>query len=579
MSESPAQASSAFESKAWLQYYPEWTKPNLDYGTETLLDSYRETMEEFGERPATWFFGHQMTYRELDTHVRAAAAGLKAFGIRPGDRVAVALPNCPQHVAVFYAILKLGATVVEHNPLYTAAELEPLFQDHAARVAVVWDKASPVFEELRDTTPLETIVTVNMIEAMPRPKQLLLRLPLPIIKDKRAELSVPAPNTVPWSTLTGRAIGGQGQKLQDAKVNRDDTALILYTSGTTGRPKGAELTHSNLYCNMKMAEAWVPEIGKKPERMLAALPLFHVYGLTLIAALGVHIGGELVLTPAPKIPLLLDIMKKRRPTWMPGVPTIYSKVMEAAKEQNIDLHGIENSLSGAAALPADIVEEWETLTGGLLVEGYGLTETSPIVAANPLNKNRRPGYIGIPFPDTEVRIGNPDNLSETQPDGTAGELLVRGPQVFKGYFNMPEATEQSFHDGWYRTGDMAIMEPDGFIKIVSRIKEMIITGGFNVYPAEVEDVIRQHPDVTNVAIVGRPRADGSEDVVACIVLEDGAVLDPEGLKDYCRERLTRYKVPRTFYHFEQLASDQLGKVRRREVQKDLLKLLGEEAPA
>ena len=204
---------------------------------------------------------------------------------------------------------------------------------------------------------------------------------------------------------------------------------------------------------------------------------------------------------------------------------------------------------------------------------------SPIVAANPLNKNRRPGYIGIPFPDTEVRIGNPDNLSETQPDGTAGELLVRGPQVFKGYFNMPEATEQSFHDGWYRTGDMAIMESDGFIKIVSRIKEMIITGGFNVYPAEVEDVIRQHPDVTNVAIVGRPRADGSEDVVACIILEDGAVLDPEGLKDYCRERLTRYKVPRTFYHFEQLASDQLGKVRRREVQKDLLELLGKEASA
>ena len=200
--------------------------------------------------------------------------------------------------------------------------------------------------------------------------------------------------------------------------------------------------------------------------------------------------------------------------------------MEAAKKEGIDLHGIENSLSGAAALPPEIVQEWEALTGGLLVEGYGLTETSPIVTVNPLNTNRRPGYIGIPFPDTEVRIGNPDNLDETQPDGTAGELLVRGPQVFKGYFNMPEATENAFHNGWYRTGDMAIMEADGFIKIVSRIKEMIITGGFNIYPAEVEDVIRQHPDVNAVAVVGLPRADGSEDVVGCIVLNDGAVLDP-----------------------------------------------------
>ena len=209
---------------------------------------------------------------------------------------------------------------------------------------------------------------------------------------------------MPWSALTGRAIGGYGHDLPDPEVDLNDTALILYTSGTTGTPKGAQLTHSNLYCNMKMAESWVPELGDKPERMLAALPLFHVYGLTLIAALGVHIGGELVLTPAPKIPLLLDIMKKRRPTWMPGVPTIYAKVMEAAKEKGIDLKGINNSLSGAAALPPEIVEEWEALTGGLLVEGYGLTETSPIVTVNPLNKNRRPGYIGIPFPDTEVRL-------------------------------------------------------------------------------------------------------------------------------------------------------------------------------
>ena len=219
------------------------------------------------------------------------------------------------------------------------------------------------------------------------------------------------------------------------------------------------------------------------------------------------------------------------------------------------------------------VEKWEKYTGGMLVEGYGLTECSPIIVGNPMSSDRRPGYVGIPFPDTEVRIANPDNLDETMPDGQEGEVLARGPQVFKGYFGDEEATKNAFHGDWFRTGDMGVMEDDGFIRLVSRIKEIIITGGFNVYPGEVEEVLLSHPDVTEAAVVGRPRSDGSEDVVACIILSDGAAMDPEGLKDYCRERLTRYKVPRTFYHFEQLATDQLGKIRRREVQADLLERL------
>lgn len=567
---------SAYETKAWLQHYAQWTPATLDYGDLTLVDMYNENLEHHAPWPATWFFGRTQSYKELDAQVRAAAAGLKAFGIRPGDRVAIALPNCPQHIAAFYAILKLGATVVEHNPLYTYHELDELFQDHKARVAIVWDKASEVFEKLRETTSLETIVSVNMTEAMPRAQQLLLRIPLPPISEKRSQLTSPAPNTVPWSTLIGPAIGGDGETLRDAgSLSPETIAVILYTSGTTGKPKGAELSHRNITSNVKMGAAWVPGLGEKPERMLAALPIFHAYGMTLIAALGVYIGGELVLTPAPKVPLIMDIIKKHTPTWLPGVPTLYSRIIETAHEKNISISGISNSLSGAAALPAETVEEWENLTGGLLVEGYGLTETSPVLTGNPMNQDRRPGYIGVPFPDTEIRIGNPDNLDETQPDGTPGELLARGPQVFHGYFNNPQATAEAFHDGWYRTGDMAVMEPDGFIKIVSRIKEMVITGGFNVYPAEVEETLLAHRDVVDAAVVGQPRADGSEDVVACLVLRDGAALDPEGMKEFARTRLARYKVPRTFYHFEELAKDQLGKIRRREVQSQLLSLLKE----
>ncbi|RNE48969.1 long-chain-fatty-acid--CoA ligase [Corynebacterium alimapuense] len=564
---------SAYETKAWLQYYDEWTPHSLDYDNTTLLDVYDNNLAINAEKSATWFFGRTQTYAELDRQVRRAAAGLRAFGVRPGDKVAIILPNCPQHIAAFYAVLKLGATVVEHNPLYTYHELKGPFADHGARVAISWDKTAPMLEKLRDSTSLETVISVNMIEAMPRVKQLALRLPIKSVRESREALSAPAPNSVPWEALIGSAIGGEGTNLvSDPLVTKESIALILYTSGTTGAPKGAQLSHGNLFANCLQGKNWVPGLGDQDERMLAALPMFHAYGLTMVATLSVYIGGEMVLLPAPKIPLIMDVMKKHTPTWLPGVPTLYEKIVEAAEKDNVDISGVRNSFCGAATLPVAIVEKWEEATGGLLVEGYGLTETSPIIVGNPMNENRRPGYVGIPFPDTEVRIANPDDLNETCPDGTEGEVLVRGPQVFSGYLNQPEATEESFHGDWYCTGDVGVMEEDGFIRLVARIKEVIITGGFNVYPAEVEEAMREHPDILDLAVVGLPREDGSEEVVACVTLGEGAALDPEGLKTFARERLTRYKVPRTFYHFEELARDQLGKIRRREVQEELIRI-------
>lgn len=567
---------SAYENKSWLQHYGEWTPHSLDYEDTTLLDVYDNNLAINAEKSATWFFGRTQTYAELDRQVRRAAAGLRAFGVRPGDKVAIVLPNCPQHIAAFYAVLKLGATVVEHNPLYTAHELQKPFADHGARVVIAWDKAAPTLEKLRESTSLETIISVNMIEAMPRMQQLALKLPIKKAREAREALSAPAPNTVPWEALIGSAIGGEGEDIvSEPSVTKDSIALILYTSGTTGAPKGAQLSHGNLFANLLQGKAWVPGLGEQDERMLAALPMFHAYGLTMIGTLSVYIGGEMVLLPAPRIPLIMDVMKKHTPTWLPGVPTLYEKIVEAAEKDNVDISGVRNAFSGASTLPVSTVERWEKFTGGLLVEGYGLTETAPIIVGNPMNSNRRPGYVGIPFPDTEIRIADPDDLDRTMPDGEEGEILVRGPQVFKGYLNQPEATADSFHGDWYRTGDVGVMEEDGFIRLVARIKEIIITGGFNVYPAEVEEALREHPDIEDVAVVGTPREDGSENVVACITLREGAALDPEGLKTFARERLTRYKVPRTFYHFEELARDQMGKIRRREVKEDLMKLLDE----
>lgn len=559
----------------WLDHYASWTPHHLDYGDTTLLDVYDNNLAINAERTATNFFGKTLTYSEFDSQVRSAAAGLRAFGIRPGDRVAILLPNCPQHLIAFYAVLKLGGVVVEHNPLYTAHELEHPFQDHQARVAICWDKAAPVLERLRASTKLETVVSVNMITAMPKTKQLMLKLPLPAIRKMRAKLHAAAPNSVPWETLVSPAVGGLGEDLQNpAGVTKDSTALILYTSGTTGVPKGAQLSHGNLFANILQGKYWVPGLGEKPEKLLAALPMFHAYGLTMNATLGVFIGGEIILLPSPDLKLIMQIMKKNTPTWLPGVPTLYERIVEQAEELNIDIKGVRNAFSGASTLPVRTVERWESYTGGNLVEGYGLTETAPIIVGNPMNGDRRPGYVGIPFPDTIVRIANPDNLDETQPAGVEGEVLVKGPQVFKGYLNQPEATAASFHDGWYRTGDVGIMEEDGFIRLVARIKEVIITGGFNVYPAEVEEVLTSHPDIADATVVGMPRDDGSENVVAAITLTEGAALDPDGLKNFCREQLTRYKVPRQFYHFEELPRDQLGKVRRRDVQAMLIERYG-----
>ncbi|AJE66465.1 long-chain-fatty-acid--CoA ligase [Corynebacterium glutamicum] len=566
---------SAYETKEWLQHYPEWTPHSLEYGDTTLLDVYDNNLAINADKPATYFFGRSQTYGELDKEVRKTAAGLRALGVRPGDHVAIILPNCPQHIAAFYAVLKLGAVVIEHNPLYTAHELLEPFKDHGARVAIVWDKASPTVEQLRGQTQLETIVSVNMINAMPPLQRLALRLPIPALRKSRESLSGAAPNTVPFETLTSAAMGGDGDDVvSEPTVTKESVALILYTSGTTGRPKGAQLTHGNLFSNLLQGKHWVPGLGDKPERMLAALPMFHAYGLTMVGTLSVFIGGEMVLLPTPRIDLIMNVMKKHTPTWLPGVPTLYEKIVDASEKEGIPIKGVRNAFSGASTLSQRTVERWEKHTGGRLVEGYGLTETSPIIVGNPMSDHRRQGYVGIPFPDTIVRIANPDNLDETMPDGSEGEVLVKGPQVFKGYLNQEEATKNSFHGEWYRTGDVGVMEEDGFIRLVARIKEVIITGGFNVYPAEVEEVLAEHPDIEDSAVVGIPREDGSENVVAAITLVEGAALDPDGLKEFARKNLTRYKVPRTFYHFEEMPRDQMGKIRRREVQAELLKKLG-----
>jgi long-chain acyl-CoA synthetase len=353
--------------------------------------------------------------------------------------------------------------------------------------------------------------------------------------------------------------------------------VIQYTSGTTGSPKGAALTHLNLASNAAQARAWVPTVHRGTAVVYAVLPMFHAYGLTLCLTFAMSMGSRLVLFPKFDPQLVLTVLKKHPATFLPAVPPIYERLTAAADEAGVSLKGIEIAISGAMPLSASVVEPWEKRTGGYLVEGYGLSETSPVLTANPVGPSRRAGTVGLPLPNTELRVVDPENPTVDRDAGEEGELIVRGPQVFSGYWKKLEETAEVFvpaADGddagsWFRTGDIVTIDADGFVRIVDRIKELIITGGFNVAPSEVEDALRSHPSVADVAVVGLPSDHSGEVVVAVVVLAPGAELDEQGLRDYVRPNLAGYKVPKRIIAVDELPKSLIGKVIRREVREAL----------
>ncbi len=549
----------------WADSYAPGVPLHLDHGDTTVLDLLTSAAQNYPDRPALDFLGRGSTYAEVADEVRHVAGGLHALGVRPGDNVALVMPNCPQNVIAFFAVLRLGAAVVEHNPLYTAAELRHPFVDHGARVAIVWDKTVPVIEELRAGSALEHVVAVDMTTRLPWGKRVALRLPIAKARAARDQLTSPAPQVMQWAELASAAPLDESHPRPD----KDDVALLLYTSGTTGVPKGVPLLHRNLVANVAQGRAWVPGLEEGKESFLVALPLFHAYGVTVSVLLGVALAAKLVLLPKPDTGLIMEAIVREVPSFVPAVPPLYQRIVDEAERRKVSIKGIRYALSGAMPLPAALVERWEAATGGLLVEGYGLTETSPVIVGNPMTTARRPGAIGVPFPDVQIRIADSSDLDHDVAQGESGELLVRGPQVFSGYRGLPEETAAAFHDGWFRTGDVVTMSPDGFLTIVDRIKEIIITGGFNVYPSEVEAVLRTHPGVVDAAVVGLPHKHGGEEVVAAVVLVDGAAVQPDELRTHTRQGLTAYKVPRRVVFMAELPTNAMGKVLRREVARQL----------
>ncbi|MCP1428067.1 long-chain acyl-CoA synthetase [Microbacterium foliorum] len=557
------------DSRPWLDSYAEGVPAEIDAPTQTLSEMISASVATYGRRPALEFFGAVTTYRELGDRILRAAEGLRRLGVSRGDRVALVLPNCPQHVIAFYAALRLGAVVVEHNPLYTARELRHQFEDHGAKVAIVWNRTVDTIAEFPSDLRVEHIVSVDLTEAMPASQRMLLRLPVPKARAARAKLTA-APKTrraLPWKKL----VDHRPLSRKVAGPTLEDTALLQYTSGTTGIPKGAILTHANLRANAMQGRAWVPGLVDGKETFYGVLPLFHAYGMTLCLTFAMSIGAKLVLFPTFDLGLVTKAARTSPPTFLPAVPPIYDQLARAAARGTIDLSTVRFAISGAMSLPVATVQKWEEATGGLLVEGYGMTESSPVALGNPIGPSRRPGTVGVPFPSTEIRIVDPADTDVDMPAGERGELLLRGPQVFQGYWRRPgDTADVLLADGWLRTGDIAEVSADGFVTIVDRLKELIITGGFNVSPTEVEDALEAHPDVVAAAVVGLPRASGGEEVAAAVVLRDGATLDAGALRDFCRTRLTPYKVPKRVVAVDELPRSLIGKVLRRQVRDRML---------
>ncbi|OUM41203.1 long-chain-fatty-acid--CoA ligase [Arthrobacter sedimenti] len=559
-------------ARPWMASYAPGVPRSFDVPDGTLSDLLDSSVRTYGTATALEFFGAPTTYRTLGEAVARAAAGLRSLGVTAGDRVALVLPNCPQHIIAFYAVLRLGAIVVEHNPLYTDRELRHQFEDHGAKVAIVWDRVAARVQRLPQDIPVTSVVTVDLVRAMPALRRLALKLPVRRAREARTALTTtekPAGSrtVVPWRDL----LRHRPLPHRHPRPAPQDTAVLQYTSGTTGAPKGAILTHRNLLANAAQGRAWVPGLEAGRETVYAVLPMFHAYGLTLCLTFAMSIGARLVLFPRFDVGLVLDAVRKSPPTFLPAVPPIYHRLAAGAVERGVDLRSIRFAISGAMNLPQSTVETWEAATGGYLIEGYGLTETSPVAAGNPIGPTRRPGTVGVPFPGTDVRIVDPEDPTRDRAPGEAGELLIRGPQVFGGYWRRPDETSAALLDGgWFRTGDIVRMDEDCFISIVDRIKELIITGGFNVAPSEVEDVLRAHPDVADAAVVGLPRPGGGEDVAAVVVLTPGASLDVEALRSSCWAALAAYKVPRIIVQAEDLPRSLIGKVLRREVRTQLL---------
>jgi long-chain acyl-CoA synthetase len=555
---------SSYPDRPWLASYPPDVPADHDFPQVPLTALLDDAARAFPNTVAISSAGHRLTYRSLRDAVDRFAGGLAGLGVGRGNRVAVILPNCPQHVIAFFGVLRLGAVVVHCNPLAPADELRQQLRETGTTVVVCLDRIVGTVLEVRADTEVEMVVVTSLADGLSVLDRGRLALPLPGAKAKRAKLvaAVPADSAVvPYRDLVRPSRTATQAPVDPVR----DVAVLQFTGGTTGEPRAAMLSHANLVANSYQMRLWLPDALPGREVTLGVLPLFHVYGLTLCMLTTVLLGGRLVLLPRFDLDAIFAAIDAERPTLFPGVPPIYQALLDSPRIRKYDLESIRACVSGAMKLPVETQERFERITGGRLLEGYGMTETAPATHCAPPAGDRKPGSVGLPLPGTLAKIVDPDDPSIERPVGAPGELAVKGPQVFLGYWAGDLAPVSPLtDDGWWLTGDIAVMDDDGWFSVVDRKKDLIIAGGFNISPTEVEEVIRAIPGVLDCCVVGLPDRYRGE-TVKVYVVAPAADLTEDGIKAVCAEKLTAYKVPKFVEFREELPKTAVGKALRRQL--------------
>jgi len=521
-------------------------------------DLLRETARRAPNNPAIDFMGRRTSYGQLDALANRAAAGLQALGIGHGDRVALCLPNTTHYPILYGAALRVGATIVNINPLYSERELSHLLADSQAKLIATCDLSEPLARVLKVAAAQHVphVVTCPISGALPWPKAVLYRV------FKRADIGR-APRD--QRHLAFADLMRHGARPQPVERSPQDVAVLQYTGGTTGLPKAAMLSHANLIANADAMVAFVGKDGAAQERVMGVLPLFHVFALTTVLNFSLRTGAEMVLLPRFELDQLLATIERTRPTYLPAVPTIYNAINQATAKRKVDLSSIRACISGGAPLPPEVRHAFEATTGAKLVEGYGLSESSPIITCNPIDGANKEGSAGLPFPGTTIEIHDPDNPQRIMPLGENGEICARGPQVMAGYWHATEESARAFVDGALRTGDIGHLDEDGYLFIVDRIKDLILSGGYNVYPRVIEDALYEHPAVAEAVVIGIPDPYRGQSAKGFVTLVDGASATPAELRDFLRDKVSKIELPREIEIRNSLPKTLIGKLSKKEL--------------
>ncbi|HEX7424175.1 MAG TPA: long-chain fatty acid--CoA ligase [Terriglobales bacterium] len=554
--------------KPWLKHYEPGVRTHLDYPNVPMHYFLEQAATQSPNTTATIFGGvigdelvdAPLSYKELNDQVNRLANALTAMGVKKGDRVALYMPNCPQYIISYYAIFKAGAIVAPNNPMYVPRELEFQLNDSGAETIVCLSRMYPYVQKVRANTKLKNVIVTNIKEYFPPRLKAVFEQ---FVEEKEGHRVTIGADEHWFQDVLSSAPATP----PNVEVKPEDTAVLLYTGGTTGVPKAAEITHKNVVANAFQCKEWVCNVPKEPpDATIVSLPLYHSYAMTVCMNNAVLQKMPMILIPDPRnLVHLLKTIDRHKPTYFPGVPTMYTAIINYPELSKYNIRSIKACLSGAAALPVQVQTKFQELTGARLIEGYGLSEATPVTHDNPLFGENRIGTIGVPFPDTDSKIVDLETGKIELPPGEPGELIVKGPQVMKGYWNKPEETRLALREGWLYTGDIAVMDEDGYFRIVDRKKDMIIAGGYNIYPRDVEEVLYQHPKILEAAVAGIPDPYRGETVKAYVVLKPGQTATAEDIIAFCKERLAAFKRPTLVEFRDSLPKTMIGKILRREL--------------